>query len=130
MSIIDIAAEVVAERHEQDTRWGEQNHPDHHPVVTKDGSRGSAAVVYGLPAERQVKEDCEHDREAGNLSWAAILIEEVVEALDAKSTESLREELIQVAAVAQAWVECIDRREPDHDDLVDEQQNEAAGWPD
>jgi len=126
MSIIDIAAEVVAERHEQDSRWGEQNHPDHHLLV---GSGFEPKQLYGIPSEAQAKQVCERRRVAGTMSWADILLEEFVEALSAGTAEARREELIQVAAVAQAWVECIDRREPDHDDLVDEQQNEAAGWP-
>lgn len=77
---------VVMERAKQDAKWGEQNHPD--------------------------------------LEWFAILMEEVGEAAQCisevhinptdKSDEYydlLEYELIQIAAVAVAWVECIRRRE-------------------
>jgi hypothetical protein len=46
----------------------------------------------------------------GTLTWTHILEEEVCEALAETDQERLREELVQVAAVACAWVECIDRR--------------------
>jgi NTP pyrophosphatase (non-canonical NTP hydrolase) len=72
---------ISQERRRQDEKWGEQNHPD--PV------------------------------------WLAILTEEVGEAAQevltkefgdaAKGHGSLREELVHVAAVAAAWIECLDR---------------------
>jgi hypothetical protein len=121
-----VSLEVVAERNAQDTRWGEQNHPDHHVNVNL--GLQNASEVYEIPSESRAKLLCEKRRYVGTMSWADILTEEFVEALNADTEESLRAELIQVAAVAQAWVECIDRRN-DHDDEVDRQQNEAAGWP-
>lgn len=74
-----VLRQVESERHKQSKKWGEQNH---------DGYR-----------------------------WLAILGEEVGEANKAmlqtefggSSVEHLREELIQVAAVAVAFIECIDR---------------------
>jgi len=103
-----VAREVMNERNNQDARCGEQNHPDHHPAVCPEVP---AWAVYDLPSELEVKETCEEDREAGSLSWSVILLEEVVEALSAGTVEDRRAELIQVAAVAQAWIECIDRRQ-------------------
>lgn len=103
---IRVSEQVVIERRAQDARWGEQNHPDHHPNVRNAGP----SRMYEIPSEDRAKYTCELRRDAGTLSWADILLEEFVEALEAPTTESLREELIQVAAVAQAWVECIDRR--------------------
>ena len=74
-----IDLEIEAERKRQDAKWGEQNHD---PFV-----------------------------------WVTILTEEVGEAAQASlearfgkgSTDSYREELIQVAAVAKSMVECLDR---------------------
>jgi hypothetical protein len=43
------------------------------------------------------------------VTWAHILTEEFYEALAEADPEKLREELVQVAAVAVAWVECLDR---------------------
>jgi len=79
-----ILLEVVEERRRQDKKWGEQNHPP-----------------------------CE---------WIAILTEEVGEAAEEAlnirfqyenrglSITGLRAELVQVAAVAVAFIECLDRR--------------------
>lgn len=84
-----VSSEVTEERIRQDKKWGEQNHND---------SR-----------------------------WSHILGEEYGEAMEGvnvltfdpdtvmwdertSTINHLREELIQVAAVAVAWVECIDRR--------------------
>lgn len=82
-----ILGEILDERHNQDEKWGEQNQDD--PM------------------------------------WACILMEEVGETTQAifdrtqciysegtydTFSDKIREELIQVAAVAVAWLECIDRR--------------------
>lgn len=77
-----IVMDVIQERKRQDAKFGEQNHLD--------------------------------------LTWNAILMEEVGEAAQEILTNQfgaignghgdLREELIQVTAVALAWVEAIDRR--------------------
>lgn len=76
---LEVLRDVHLERHQQDEKWGEQNHEDSY--------------------------------------WLGILMEEVGESatdvientLDSH-TARLREELVQVAAVAVAWIECIDRR--------------------
>jgi malonyl CoA-acyl carrier protein transacylase len=44
------------------------------------------------------------------VTWEHILTEEHYEAMAEEDPTRLREELIQVAAVAVAWVEAIDRR--------------------
>lgn len=74
-----VLRDVADERARQDEKWGEQNH-----------------------------DDC---------CWATILGEEFGEACQASlhirfgsaTVELLRDELVQVAAVAVAWIECIDR---------------------
>ena len=72
--------QVIAERERQDSLWGEQNH--------------------------------------GPYAWLSILMEEVGEAAQAanktileghKGFEHYREELVQVAAVTIAMIECLDR---------------------
>lgn len=76
-----IVDEILNERKKQDIKWGQQNH--------------------------------------NNATWNLILSEEVGEVaksiLEARfgnaRLEETREELIQVAAVALAWLECIDHRE-------------------
>lgn len=77
--INSILKEVAQEREKQDSKWGEQNHA---PCL-----------------------------------WNGILLEEVGEVskevndhtFEGKGINEMREELIQVAAVAVAWIECLDR---------------------
>jgi hypothetical protein len=80
MTTTDVLNDVEFERERQDAKWGEQNHDP--------------------------------------FTWLAILGEEVGEANQAalkavfsnKPWRLYREELIQVAAVAVAMIECLDRR--------------------
>ena len=98
LKTIEVAREVVDERSAQDARWGEQNHPD-----------GTSAIGWDWQAEN-AKFSCEEVRAAGRMTWRHILLEEVFEAFAEEHPDRLRAELLQVAAVAQAWIEAIDRR--------------------
>ncbi|GLZ77095.1 hypothetical protein Afil01_19020 [Actinorhabdospora filicis] len=91
-------ADVRAERARQDELWGEQNHVD---------GTGMKRHQEALEATRDITD---RSAEVGTLTWAEILSEEVAEALAEHDPVKLRAELIQVAAVAVAWVEAIDRR--------------------
>jgi malonyl CoA-acyl carrier protein transacylase len=98
---IRILGEIAEERQRQNERWGEQNHPD-----------GTGTAMH--------QELVKHARAAvakhvdfGMLSWQDILLEEVAEAFAETDPALLRAELVQVAAVATAWIEAIDRR-PTH----------------
>ena len=53
------------------------------------------------------------DRDLNDGMWLAILVEEVGEASEAilKDLPTLKDEVIQVAAVAIAWLENLERRE-------------------
>lgn len=93
-----ILSDVQLERVKQDALWGEQNHPD---------GTGSA---FAHEAE-VAKADTERASRNGTLTWRHILWEEVAEALAESDLAKLRAELIQVAAVAVAQVEHIDRRQ-------------------
>lgn len=92
-------AAVAAERQRQDDKWGEQNHPD--------GTGGRYEVRHAEAARRA----CDTAARTRDLTWRHILNEEVAEALAETDPVNLRAELVQVAAVAAAWVECLDRRE-------------------
>lgn len=94
---ISLLAEIAAERARQDAKWGQQNHPD---------GTISAWIVYADVARNR----CREKADAGSVTWADILREEVYEALAEDDPARLRAELIQVAAVAVAWIEAIDRR--------------------
>lgn len=90
--------DIFTERERQQEKWGEQNHPD----GTGEGWYVEKATYARWDAEWAVAN--------GNLSWLLILREEFYEAMAESDPTRLREELIQVAAVAVAWVEAIDRR--------------------
>lgn len=89
--------EVLKERGRQDAKWGEQNHPDGtgRPGSREDADRFRAACKANGPDQD---------------NWQDILTEEVAEAFAETDPAKLRAELVQVAAVAMAWVEAIDRR--------------------
>lgn len=93
----DVLAEVAHERTTQDARWGQQNHPD-----------GTSAENADYAAH--VRATCQQAAAEGRVTWAHILTEEVGEAFAETNPAKLRAELLQVAAVAAAWVEAIDRR--------------------
>lgn len=96
-----VVREVVLERFRQDAKWGEQNHPD-----------GTGPTIPTLNAAEQARHECDYAHRNGTGTWRHILAEEVAEAFAESDPARLREELLQVAAVAVAWVEAIDRRDP------------------
>jgi hypothetical protein len=93
-----VLSEIAAERAAQDVKWGEQNHPD---------GTGGLIAQEEAAIERAWTND---QAAAGVLTWADILQEEVSEAFAEDDPAKLRAELVQVAAVAVAWVAAIDRR--------------------
>lgn len=99
MKVLSVVGEVVAERDRQDAKWGEQNHPD-----------GTGRTIHGWLAE-SARRTCQAASQQGVVTWGHILAEEFCEAMAESDPAKLRAELIQVSAVAVAWVEAIDRRE-------------------
>jgi hypothetical protein len=97
MSVLD---EIAEERRAQDAKWGEQNHPD-----------GTGVNDYDHIVADAARTQCDQAFREGRGTWRHILYEEVSEAFEEPDPEKLRTELIQVCAVAAAWVEAIDRRE-------------------
>ncbi len=101
----DVLDAVAQERSRQDDRWGEQNWP-----VTGVKFGQSVQKYYMTKAEGS---KAINDFKAGSPSglwWDNILCEEVFEALAEENySDAQEQELIQVAAVAVAMVECIRR---------------------
>lgn len=93
-----VSQEVIAERFQQDAKWGEQNHRD-----------GTGSKFY-QSMSRSYRIERKRADELGRVTWSLILLEEVFEALAESDPAKLRAELVQTAAVATAWVEAIDRR--------------------
>lgn len=106
-----VLEEVSHERMLQDRKWGEQNHPDGtgddrllpYLPATFDGRATMGTLAY------KARNWCQELAKQDACTYAAILLEEVGEALAEEHPAALRAELIQVAAVAVAWAEKIDR---------------------
>lgn len=92
-----VLVEVAEERGRQDAKWGPQNHPD--------GTGKIGDSIQAITDRAKCKANGP-DRD----NWRDILQEEVSEAFAETDPVKLRAELIQVAAVATAWIEAIDRR--------------------
>ncbi len=98
--------EVFHERQRQDSKFGRQEHP----WATPGESPMETWFHYDfIHDQADAKALVERAFEHGHGSYSDILMEEVVEALDEPDLAKVREELIQVAAVAVACVESIDR---------------------
>lgn len=107
---------VLQERERQDAKWGEQNHP----MVGRAArlrliSPRRECARLGILGADEAREACDHAHRNDEGTYAHILIEEVAEAIEASSehgdaSDAAREEWVQVAAVALAIVESIDRK--------------------
>lgn len=94
-----ILDDIYQERRYQNEKWGAQrNIPD---------GTGSEQQAYNA---RYAKERCDRAFADGKGTWSDILFEEVEEAFAESDQAKLRAELVQVAAVAAAWIEDIDTR--------------------
>lgn len=98
---MNILEEIKEERARQDDRWGEQNHP----ITTLNPD-------YARVVSNELRVMCDQDFANGSGDWLGILNEEVYEAVAEAAEGNMdkcRVELIQVAAVVVAMIECIDR---------------------
>lgn len=97
-----VLKDVLLERFNQFTKWGEQNHPSFPAEVLNHREDWKKMEDFA----RRI---CDAATKAGTLSWMDILNEELHEAYAADNNERLREELVQLAAVAVAWIDSLDR---------------------
>jgi DNA-binding CsgD family transcriptional regulator len=105
VSVGSILIEIGRERGAQNFKWGA-------PKDVPDGT-GPEVRFHGLTyAELRdaMQETVDTRGAAGQSLMAPVLLEEVFEALAESDQARLREELIQVAAVAAKWVQIIDER--------------------
>lgn len=103
-----IVTDVLDERKRQDSKWGVQSHPDAPPPPYP------VTHTLGIPSAAVARTMCQQAFKHGRGSWGHILNEEhseVHEEAGKSDPATLRTELIQLAAVALAWVEDLDRRE-------------------
>lgn len=92
-------AEVDAERQRQLAKWGDQKHPD-----------GTGVNEMQKTLADDARAACQQAFAEGRGSWAHVLMEEVREAYAEKDPAALHAELVQCAAVIQAWIHDIDSR--------------------
>lgn len=95
-----VVEQVVVERMRQHAVWGEQNHRDGVAHANLGGGIHDTAEWWGLQLEVAARRQLSEDP-----TFAAILAEEVGEVLQEPDKDRLAVELVQVAAVAIAWVE-------------------------
>lgn len=95
-----IEREVRAERQRHLAKWGPQTH-----------ANGTSFDLWTYETEK-AKNDWQRSRETGSETWLQILHEEVLEVFEKEEDDLLgmREELIQVMAVAKAWIVDIDNK--------------------
>ena len=110
-----VLVDVLTERTRQDAKWGEQNHPSVDAVLMgRSGGCGPERMAdeYEIPWADRAKALCDDAAERGECTWAHIAVEELCEAVEAavESDAACRGELVQLAAVIVAWIQCIDRR--------------------
>lgn len=101
MGMRDALCAIVTERGRQKKLW------THDGDDLVDGTGGALAAELVAVVTRLV----DSLNETPENTFAHVLVEEVLEVLDASEPANLRNELVQVAAVAVKWVEAIDRRE-------------------
>ncbi|WP_240796961.1 hypothetical protein [Stenotrophomonas maltophilia] len=107
-----VLAEVAQERARQEAKWGQQNHVDWTPTLAATDLAGAWPAGVG-DHFKFITDYKAKGAEGHRLGYFDILMEEVAEAHDEArdgDTKATRAELVQVAAVAVAWIECIDRR--------------------
>lgn len=111
-----LCIEVLAERAKQDTKWGEQNHDSVH--------KGATGLIANA---KQARAFCDRMFMEKTMAWEDIAVEELAEAIDAKNDAERRGELVQLAAVVVAWIECIDRRTKRDAQAVKEMLDDMSG---
>ena len=95
---LEALALVLTEREAQVEKWGIQNHNSSHYSSLPRSYKAQADRWKAINAARV---------DEGSISWDGILLEEVFEALAEADPKKRAIELVQVAAVAVAEVECI-----------------------
>jgi hypothetical protein len=109
-SILRVFGAVADERIRQDRKWGEQNHPSVDEELAGCCRPETMCEHYGIPDEQTAKRKCDEAAKFELCTWAHIAVEELSEAVSAETDTLRRAELVQLAAVVVAWIECIDRR--------------------
>jgi hypothetical protein len=98
-----VIQDIIDERKRQDAKWGVQNHPMISEDSSSDDYKELANIYKGICHEKSKRQKA---------TWDSILLEEVMEVFAEDTPERQRAELVQVAAVAVAMIQSIDRGHP------------------
>lgn len=115
MSVRSILKEVAEECKAQVAKWGQQNHGWAGPEQDFEGQLMTPFEAWILQPTWRIKSQYDAKTmvqlmaDEGTLGYCDILMEEVCEALDEADIAKVRQELVQVAAVAVSAIESIDR---------------------
>ena len=112
---------VIVERQRQEAKWGEQNHPMVPADIVREAHAHGAAPeffachILGIDDAKAARDECNREHRAGRGTYTHILVEEVAEFVEAcvihgETSDEARAEMVQVAAVALAMIEAIDRK--------------------
>lgn len=115
---VNVLSDVRAERARQFAMYGtnEDLEDGTGPEVMWVGSGRGGLTASELEAHLR-KEYEHHEAEHGKPTWRHLVLEEVAESFQENSPTRLREELLQVAALAVSWIEKIDARIPKWEDV-------------
>jgi len=97
----NIFNEIRKERVRQDKKFGLQDHP----MINKDIKKEKLEEDL-----KKIRFENDFSRPSKGNCWYYIFAEEILEAFSETEPEKQREEMIQVAAVAVAIIECLDRK--------------------
>ncbi len=97
-TLVDVLAEVAARRENLDHKW--------RALRNEQDGTGEHMVKMA----RLAREGCDEAFNTGRGSWCHVLAEDFAWAMAQAGHGGLRSELINVAAVAVAWIEDLDRR--------------------
>lgn len=106
MSTRTVLDHVATERLRQESKWGPQNWPSFDDSLPLPDRLAGLGICF---TEDEAKANCDTAAKEGRLLYSHIFMEEVIEAMSAGNVTDLRKELVQVAAVAVAWIESLDR---------------------
>lgn len=109
-----LAREIGVERERGAQKFGRQlDVPLRDPVLHKrDGFTDPQRMAehYEIPTEVRAKALIGIHVERGDYTWPHIVVEELAEAVGARSFEQMRAEVVQLAATCLGWLEAIDHQ--------------------
>ena len=108
MTVNDVLADIARETLAQQEQWGVQVFPSRDWTIGP--SPQAVARRYSVPSPTLARMFVEEGKRRGTLTWTDLVMEEVSEAICARTEAGMRAELLQVAGRIVQWVQDIDRR--------------------